>query len=251
MLFNIRNRAASVLLNIKSRKRKIKISKEIKPYQVEHLQKSVDIACKWYGSPYGGFYIYPKLLNPSSIIYSFGIGKDISFDQTCIHKHGCNVFAFDPTPKSIEWVKKQQLPIQFHFYEYGISTSQTGIYDFYLPSNVKGVSGSLESQNLDVDQTDSVKVLMKSFDDIVHELKHSHIDVLKMDIEGAEYLALDPILSSGVTIDQILIEFHDRSFNPDDIKSKESVLKLTERGYFIYACSVSYEEISFIHKRNL
>lgn len=251
MLFKIRNRAASVMLNIKSRKRKIKISKEIKPYQVEHLQKSVDVACKWYGSPYGGFYIIPGLLKSSSIIYSFGIGKDISFDQTCIRKHGCNVFAFDPTPKSIEWLKKQKLPVQFHFYEYGISTSQTGFFEFYLPTNMKGVSGSLESQNLDVDQTDSVKVLMKSFDDIVNELKHSHIDVLKMDIEGAEYLALDPILSSGVTIDQILIEFHDRSFGMEYIKSRDSAKRLTEKGYFIFGSSVSYEEISFIHKRKL
>jgi FkbM family methyltransferase len=251
MLNKIRDIAASVLLNYKSSRRKLKISKEVKPEQVVHLQKSVDIACEWYGSPYGGFYIYPALLNPLSIVYSFGIGKDISFDLACIRNHSCKVFAFDPTPKSIEWIKKQKLPGQFHFHEYGISTAQSGLFDFYLPSNSKGVSGSLEAQIQEVDKNDFIKVLMKSFCDIAQELGHSHIDVLKMDIEGAEYQALDTLLNSGVTIDQILIEFHDRSFGWEEIKSKEPVQKLTERGYLIFGCSTSHEEISFIHKRKL
>lgn len=251
MLFKIRNKAASILLNIKSYRRKIKISKEIKPEQVAHLQKTVSLACKWYGSPYGGFYILPEFLNPSSIVYSFGIGKDISFDLACIRKHGCDVFAFDPTPKSINWVKQQKLPKQFHFHEYGISTSQTGLFDFYLPSNSKGVSASLEMQNQDVNQNDFIRVPMKSFGDIIQESGHTQIDVLKMDIEGAEYQALDPILNSGITIDQILIEFHDRSFGSEGIKSKESVQKLMEKGYLIFGCSSSFEEISFIHRRKI
>jgi len=34
----------------------------------------------WYGSPYGGFYVDPTLLDENSVVYSFGIGEDISFD---------------------------------------------------------------------------------------------------------------------------------------------------------------------------
>jgi hypothetical protein len=35
------------------------------------------IKCKnvWYGNNYGGFYVYPDVLNEHSIIYSFGIGR--------------------------------------------------------------------------------------------------------------------------------------------------------------------------------
>lgn len=53
---------------------------------------------------------------------------------------------------------------------------------------------------------------MKRLTDIVQELGHSHIDILKIDIEGSEYKILDSILSAPVQIDQILIEIHERFF---------------------------------------
>ena len=37
---------------------------------------------------------------------------------------------------------------------------------------------------------------MKSLADIANELGHSHIDVLKMDIEGSEYEVIENILES-------------------------------------------------------
>ena len=42
------------------------------------------------------------LLNKESIVYSFGIGKEISFDLAIIEEFGLSVNAFDPTPNSIE-----------------------------------------------------------------------------------------------------------------------------------------------------
>lgn len=46
----------------------------------------VQTRCKkiWYGNGYGGFYVNPDLLNSSSIVYSIGIGEDISFDLDVI-----------------------------------------------------------------------------------------------------------------------------------------------------------------------
>ena len=48
-----------------------------------------------------GFYLNPEFINEKSIIYSFGIGEDISFDLSLIKEFDCNVFGFDFTPKSI------------------------------------------------------------------------------------------------------------------------------------------------------
>jgi hypothetical protein len=96
-----------------------------------HLKKNVKLNHTWYGNTYGGFYIYPDLLDENSIIYSFGIGEDISFDKALIEKHNCNIYGFDPTPKSINWIKGQNLPKEFCFYEFGIS-DKSGNVDFYL-----------------------------------------------------------------------------------------------------------------------
>ena len=81
-----------------------------------HLKVSIIIEKKWYGNNYGGFYANPDLINQDSIVYSFGIGADISFDEAIIKNHNCTVYGFDPTPKSIDWIKnKKNIPEKFIF----------------------------------------------------------------------------------------------------------------------------------------
>jgi FkbM family methyltransferase len=247
---SLREKAGTFWLEILSRRRKEKINRETDAASVNHLKPAVNIVCRWYGTSYGGFYIIADWLNESSVIYSFGIGKDVSFDLECIRRHGSPVCAFDPTPKAIEWIARQKLPEKFHFYPYGISASVTGETDFYLPANPRGVSGSI-IKHREVDSEKAIKVMMKTFEDIIGEMKHTHIDVLKMDIEGSEYEVLDSVLRSHVTVDQILVEFHDRNFDTDVPRSREAVRRLYNKGYHIYACSDSYEEVSFVHERRI
>ena len=209
------------------------------------LKKSIKCNHVWYGNQYGGFYLNPEFLDENSIVYSFGIGEDISFDITVIKNHNCHVFGFDPTPKSIDWIKNQTLPDKFHFYEFGIS-NKSGFFDFYLPRNPKYVSGSLVAQE-NVDVMNKVSIQMKLLEDITRELGHKHIDVLKIDIEGSEYDIIENILNTKISITQILIEFHDRFYDNGILKTKQSILKLNQHGYKIFAISDSFEEISFIN----
>jgi FkbM family methyltransferase len=245
MLKKLKAKVNNIRLNYFSHRRKISLSRSLKPSEINHLKPVVNVKCSWYGNSYGGFYAIPMLLNAGSIVYSVGIGKDISFDRSVIKKHGCKVFAFDPTPKSIQWIGEQKLPASFHFYTYGIS-KQTGNDKFYLPENPRGVSGSLVIHD-DVDESKLIEVPMKSLADVTRQLGHSHLDVLKIDIEGAEYDIIESILEAPVTINQILIEFHDRFFTEKENKSKMVVKKLQKHGYEIFAASTSYEEVSFIH----
>lgn len=213
-----------------------------------HLKKSVNVSKKWYGNNYGGFYICPDFLNKNSIVYSLGIGEDISFDAAIIKDHNCNVLGFDPTPKSISWVKKNKnLPTKFSFYEYGIA-DKSGMVDFYLPKNKEHVSGSFVIQN-NVSEAQKITVEMKSWEDIVNSFGHTHVDVLKMDIEGAEYDILDSILNSNVSIKQILVEFHERMFDNGKSKTKHAIGKLNDHGYAIFGVSDTFEEVSFINTR--
>ncbi len=72
-----------------------------------------------------------------------------------------------------------------------------------------------------------------------------------MDIEGAEYDVLGNILDSPVTINQILIEFHDRLFEDGKIKTISAIKRLSSHGYKIFGVSDSFEEVSFINTRVL
>jgi hypothetical protein len=95
---------------------------------------------------------------------------------------------------------------------------------------------------------DRLSVEMKSINDILLILKHTHVDILKMDIEGTEYEIIEDILNANISIGQILIEFHGRFYTDGNSKTKYAIKKLKEYGYEIFAISDSFEEVSFIRK---
>ena len=80
IITSAREKAGNLWLEYLSRRRKRRISRLTDPALFSHLQPAVQVNCKWYGTSYGGFYIIPSLLDKSSVIYSFGTGRDISFD---------------------------------------------------------------------------------------------------------------------------------------------------------------------------
>jgi len=204
-----------------------------------HLKVGTDLRHQWYGNDYGGFYVYPDLLNQNAIVYSFGIGEDVSFDLDILSKHNCTVYGFDPTPNSVKWVTNQNLPDAFNFYEYGIA-KKTGPVRFNLPKNDNYVSGSIIDHDV-VSIENSVIVPMKSFKDLSDSLGHKKIDLLKMDIEGSEYDVMEDILSSNIEINQMAIEFHERFFREGKKKTKKILSMMKRKGYEIF-------EVSFIKK---
>jgi len=182
-------------------------------------------------------------LNSNSIIYSFGVGTDISFDLEMINRFGIKIYAFDPTPKSIQWIDEQKLPEEFIFTPIGIATT-SGEIEFTLPDNLNHVSGSINNV-LDSKGT-TIKVPVKDLKSIMQSFLHDQIDILKMDIEGAEYDVIDFIVDQKIPIKQLLVEFHHRFPRIGIAKSKMAIKKLTLAGYKIFHISTSGEEYSFI-----
>lgn len=207
------------------------------------LKTKVRFNHEWFGSEYGGFYVNKDHLNDNSIVYSFGIGEDISFDLQLIHRFNCKVFGFDPTPKAIDFVNSQQLPSLFFFNSYGIG-KQTGMVKFYLPKNINHVSGSVVALS-SLNDLVPIDVHLKKFSDI--KLNHKVIDVLKIDIEGAEYDVIPSILESDIIIKQILVEFHHRMFDNGAKLTRASIALLNNHGFELFAYSDTMEELSFIN----
>ena len=215
-----------------------------------------------YGSEYGGFNVLVPKEKKEGIVLSFGIGEDISFDEGVIDNLGYDIYAYDPTPKSLEWLKKQKLSDKFHYYPYGLSVSD-GVEKFYIPQNPEHVSGSvLVAEHL---KKEGIDVQVKSLVSIMKELKIEHIDILKMDIEGSEFAVIPSILKANLLIDQICVEIHHRfikkenggklynifmnsPLNPALIKLIKEVKR---NGYVLVHISENDEEYTFVHKRIL
>jgi FkbM family methyltransferase len=209
-----------------------------------HLRPTISLQKTWHGTTYGGFYVHDRLLTPDSVIYSFGVGEEISFDLSLIDRHQCQVWAFDPTPRSADWVAKQVTPPKFNFANVGIGISDM-TKPFYLPKNPSHVSGSFLQQE-NVSSCSTISVDMQSITSILKRLGHKFIDLLKLDIEGSEYEVIPNLLEKHVYPAQIVLEFHDRFFPDTPARSKHTVGILRCYGYQLFAISPSLQEASFI-----
>lgn len=210
-----------------------------------YISRQIKLPVRWAGEPFAGFFVAPGLIPEKGIVYSFGVGTNISFDLEMIKNHGASVYAFDPTPRSIEFIEQSQLPKSFHFIPVGIDR-EDGHTFFFLPEDPSHVSCSTHNRWDESANNRKIKVPVKRFSTLARELGHTKIDVLKIDIEGSEYGIMDDVLSSGVEITQLLVEVHHR-FNGIGIqKTKDLIAQINKAGYKIAAISGSREEYTFV-----
>jgi FkbM family methyltransferase len=183
------------------------------------------------------------VLDARSIVYSCGVGRDISFDLEMIQRFGLRVRAFDPTPRSLEWLSAQVVPSQFLLSAVGIA-DYDGVGEFVLRSDPDfdsyelGVSteGAFDRVTLPVRRIAS---LMNSFGD-------GHLDLLKLDIEGAEYGVLADVLDSHIDVRQMLVEFHFRRAMKSELEVvQETIDRLLQHGFRLFARTPVGYEFSF------
>ena len=198
------------------------------------------------GSQYGGWSILPDLLSAESTVYSFGLGKDISFDLGVIERFGCQVFGFDPTVHSVNYLETLSLPDQFTFCAYGLSDHDGELVLYEPPSG--SVSHTLVSS---AQNNTKVSIPVKCLSTILKDLRHETLDVLKMDIEGCEYEVIDDLLSLDFRPTQLLVEFHHKVLNMGLAKTKTYFERLVAAGYRPFYISGNGNEFSFFYEPGL
>lgn len=204
-------------------------------------RKETSVVLGVYGTDYGSWPVIDGSLGPDSVVYSFGIGEDISFDLEVIERYGCVVHAFDPTPRSIDWISLQDLPGGFVCHPYGLAGSSR-VMRFAPPSKEGHVSYRAASAEKGIDLVD---LQVHPLDWFMQELGHNHVDYLKMDIEGSEYEVISDLADKGITPGQICIEFHHRMHGHTDEETKRAVKQLQGMGYKIHYVSDTGREYGF------
>lgn len=223
------------------------------------------------GSTYHGYYIPPGFLNRNSICYLVGAGDDISFDVELKKLYDSDIFIIDPTPASKchflklkESIQKNEPPPRVHgdpnytykisadklnemkFIEKGVWTENT-VLKFHDPE-----IGGYVSQSVFLFQ-DSKKVMELPVDrlsNLMKSLNHDKIDLVKLEIEGAEYTVIDTILEDKIDVKMILVEFdevhHIKGLAPL-LRIRKTCSKLKKAGY-VLTHSTSKLKRTFIRK---
>ena len=155
------------------------------------------------GSDYGGWWVPEGVLGPQSICYCGGVGTDITFDMGLIERYGCRVWGIDPTPRSVEWIAQQTLDHRFAMVSLGLAGAP-GTARFYAPSDPEHVSHSLK--NLQQTQ-DYFEARVVTVGGLQKELGHNRVDLVKLDVEGAEHDVIQQMLSDDIRPTVLCVEY--------------------------------------------
>ena len=195
----------------------------------------------------GGWWFHPDMLTGDSIVYSLGIGEDADFDLMLIKRFGCELHAFDPTPSTVDWIAARELPPAFHFHPWAV-TARDGTLELYPRIRRDGSRSTVMYTMVPEDASieEAIRVPTMSLASIARQLGHDRVDLLKMDIEGAEYEVLDNLLDSMVKPTQLLVEFHHRFPGIGPERTEEMVGRLRDAGYGLFAIAETGRELSFM-----
>jgi len=183
-------------------------------------------------------------LDESSVVYSFGAGTDVSFDLDVHRRTGAQVHIFDPTPRSIEWIRSMDLPPGVEFHDYGIG-AWDGTVDFHPPRRDTSSHFSPVRRYRHA-SAPPVSAPVFRLVTIAQRLGHERIGILKMDIEGGEYDVIPDLLACPVRVDQLLVEFHHAYSTISISRTVESIAALESIGFQCFHISDRTYEFAFM-----
>ena len=152
------------------------------------LFPSIEDTLQFHGTKYSGWRYNATSLTPNPIAYSVGIGEGISWDEwEMMESHGLRVWGFDPTPTSIPYTTSRHLEGRYVFTEEGLATKEgTATFIRKVPKNSHNDDGSdREGRRTTVDVT------VNTLENWMTKNGHTHLDILKIDVKGAEYDLLE------------------------------------------------------------
>jgi FkbM family methyltransferase len=189
--------------------------------------------------------ILTRDLKEDAIVYSGGVGEDISFELALIDRFGCDIQIFDPSPVGRSTIARANgLANRLHFKNVGLAGSST-------PMRFQAKEWDNETFFYrDADEAvGSFREVTVPCTTIAEELAangHARIDLLKLDIEGFEHGVLESCLNRSILPKQICVEFH--HFFPNGSKSETAgtIWRLHSAGYRLI--HKNYYDWTFYHR---
>lgn len=174
------------------------------------------------------------------LLIDCGLGVDISFPTAFLqHFAGARVIGVDPNPHSLTYCRAH-CPPGMEILDAAFWTSNGKPVVFHmprpqnqLPKGADGISGSLDASHEYVAGGERIETCTVDLEHLLARADRTECDVLKLDIEGAEYAVLDALTTNGRirAARQLLIEFHHRVTQHTLEDTQKVVVKLATAGF--------------------
>ncbi|HEX7779911.1 MAG TPA: FkbM family methyltransferase [Vicinamibacterales bacterium] len=155
-------------------------------------------------------FLYRPTLTPDSVVIDAGCSYEADFSIGLMRRHGVRAFGVDPTRKHREALRLLEIRHPGRFVHVPCALAAVdGMLTFH-ESRVNE-SGSLLTDHVNViqDETTSYDVEAIRLGSLLKRLGVETVDILKLDLEGAEYELLAGLTSDDLQpFRQVFVEFH-------------------------------------------
>jgi FkbM family methyltransferase len=193
-------------------------------------------------------FIFRSGLNSNSIIVDVGCGYEADFSRFMMANFGAQCFGIDPTEKHKNALMQLAAESEgrFEYFQNAVS-SKSGEMQFYEIENRESGSLLADHTNIMKDVTISYVVRSVTLREIPKMIDHENIDLIKLDIEGAEYDLFENITIEDLNpYHQIYIEFHHKSVKSKSFRDTEKVIRtLRENNFSVF----SMDDLNFLFFR--
>lgn len=188
--------------------------------------------CEPHFAKIGNYLIHRVRARSKPVIYSFGVGNDVSFDVEAADLFGVRVYMYDPTPNVALFMKDLEGDDRLAFKNEGIYSRDAQV-KLYTSEKV------LNSSLYPIHGKDTHEIVRcRTLGDFMAENGHDGIDILKMDVEGVADDVLEQIMDeTEIRPRQIVTEFEIKGIeNPLTYLPRILAVtqKLQDNGYMVF-----------------
>ena len=189
--------------------------------------------------------ISPDLLTSDSVVLDLGANYG-AFANAMASRFQCEVYAVEASPRVFAKMPAGDFVKKFNFAICG----RSGTVALNISSNHEVTS----LKRLDNwEYIDTIRVEGLSLDEFLKTESIPQIDLLKVDIEGAEIEVFNSCSDAFLrSIDQITVEFHEWLGGSSKTEVTDIVSRLQTLGFFVFKLSrANFSDVLFVHRRHM
>ena len=169
---------------------------------------------------YNSHILHEAAIGPESVVLDVGAFNG-SWAQHIVDRYDPVIYAFEPNPRSYAQIQeKAKGNPKLKPIPYGL-----GDKDMTVPFTLKGLGSSMCDERDSSSDAPRTTVEIAAIDRVWSELKLDNIDLMKINIEGAEFPLLEKMMESDLLkcVDCFLIQFHE--WHPGAYRKRRQIRK--------------------------